>query len=89
MHLKVFSGNQIRLVWYSMLLAEISAQAPTAMVMVSDSRDVTFQSNPFTSMLSLESQCYSKSIVVVHDCKCSAANDRCSCMRQEPPIHHH
>ena len=73
---QVFSGNQIRLVWYSQLLAEISSQAPSALVIVSDSRDVTFQSNPFKAMLSLDSKCYNKPIVVVHDCKCSAATDR-------------
>jgi hypothetical protein len=70
---KPFRGNQLRILWYAHILAELEAVAPAARVLALDTRDIVVQAPPFAAILaSTSSSC---KLVLVGDCTCVAAKD--------------
>ena len=70
---KPFRGNQLRILWYAHILAELEVVAPAARVLALDTRDIVVQAPPFAAMLaSTPSSC---KLVMVGDCMCVAAKD--------------
>lgn len=70
---KSFRGNQLRILWYAHILAELEVVAPAARVLALDTRDIVVQAPPFAAILaSTPSSC---KLVLVGDCMCVAAKD--------------
>ena len=70
---KAFQGNQLRILWYVRVLAELEALAPAARVLALDTRDILLQAPPFAAILAATSS--SCTLVFVGDCTCAAVRD--------------